>query len=79
MGMVQKRTIKIMSADKFSKHQKSKLKRYVLTRQDGKRFQADTQEELHKMNSDYEAEQINSNSVGSTKPKFDPDTGERIN
>ncbi len=71
-----------MSADKYTKHQKSKYKRYVMTTRDGKTFQGNTEEETRELVSKYRAKQVNppsANQSQSSKPKFDPDTGERIN
>lgn len=68
-----------MSADKYTKHLRSKYKRWVMTTPDGKRFQADKRSEVLKMVSDHLAEQDNTKSVAIVSPKYDPDTGERIN
>lgn len=38
-----------MSVDKFTKHQRSRKKKFVATLEDGTEFQADTQEEITEM------------------------------
>lgn len=62
----------------YSKHQRSSKKKIVMTLSNGKVFQGDTEEEALKLVKQYEATK-NITLSDPVKPKFDPDTGERIN
>lgn len=74
-----------MSTDKYSKHQKSRFKRFVATMPDGTKFQADTNHEIKILIKEYQDK--NDPGVKSEEgplseeikvPKFDPFTGEPL-
>lgn len=72
-----------MSLEKYSKHQKSRHPRYVYTTPDGTVYKGNDDEELRKeMITDgviIPKSVRTRKNVSTSKPKFDPNTGERIN
>lgn len=68
----------MVKIESFSKHQRSRYKRHVMTAPDGKVFQGDTDAEVRKLVKTH-LDNKKQSGITLTKPKFDPDTGERIN
>lgn len=67
-----------MSTNKYERHQRSKYARYTQTSPSGKMIQADSQEKLDELTGKNKPKSVQSFEVP-VNPKYDPDTGERIN
>lgn len=67
-----------MSITSYSKHQKSRLKRYVATLEDGTRIQADTEKEMNSLIKKHKTGESIGDKDGNESKLFDSKTGKPI-